>query len=299
MNAITKNYFHLHFIIFIWGFTAILGALISIDAIPLVWFRVTLATLFLYAFIRLKKVKIQVPFSVLLRYIFGGVLIAIHWITFFYAIKIATISIALAAMSTGALFVTLIQWVVFKKKLIPYELLFSLLAIVGLVVIFNAEGQYFIGILIALLSSFLSACFSILNSNLIKNNSATVISFYELFFASIFIGIVLLINGTVDSHFFVLSSTDWLYLLLLASVCTAYAFAASNQVLKSVSPFTMMLSINLEPIYGIILAIIIFREKEIMTTNFYYGALLILVTVVLNGVIKLKKKHKTTAVSKS
>ena len=299
MNAITKNYFHLHFIIFIWGFTAILGALISIDAIPLVWFRVTLATLFLYAFIRLKKVKIQVPFSVLLRYIFGGVLIAIHWITFFYAIKIATISIALAAMSTGALFVTLIQWTVFKKKLIPYELLFSLLAIVGLVVIFNAEGQYFIGIVIALLSSFLSACFSILNSNLIKNNSATVISFYELFFASIFIGIVLLINGTVDGQFFVLSSTDWLYLLLLASVCTAYAFAASNQVLKSVSPFTMMLSINLEPIYGIILAIIIFREKEIMTTNFYYGALLILVTVVLNGVIKLKKKHKTTAVSKS
>ncbi|MBJ2172969.1 EamA family transporter [Aureibaculum sp. A20] len=297
MNAITKNYFHLHFIIFIWGFTAILGALISIDAIPLVWFRVTLATLFLYAFIRLKKVKIQVPFSVLLRYIFGGVLIAIHWITFFYAIKIATISIALAAMSTGALFVTLIQWVVFKKKLIPYELLFSLLAIVGLVVIFNAEGQYFIGIVIALLSSFLSACFSILNSNLIKNNSATVISFYELFFASIFIGIVLLINGTVNSHFFVLSSTDWLYLLLLASVCTAYAFAASNQVLKSVSPFTMMLSINLEPIYGIILAIIIFREKEIMTANFYYGALLILVTVILNGVIKLKKKNKTTKLS--
>ena len=100
MNAITKNYFHLHFIIFIWGFTAILGALISIDAIPLVWFRVTLATLFLYAFIRLKKVQIQVSFSVLLRYIFGGVLIAIHWITFFYAIKIAKISIALAAMST-------------------------------------------------------------------------------------------------------------------------------------------------------------------------------------------------------
>lgn len=290
MNATTKNYFHLHFIIFIWGFTAILGALISIDAIPLVWFRVTLATFFLYAFILVKKIKVNVPFNVLLRYILGGVFIAVHWITFFYAIKIATVSIALAAMSTGALFVTLIQWVIFRKKLIPYELLFSLLAIVGLVIIFNAEGQYSVGIIVALISAFLSACFTILNTNLIKNNSATVISFYELLFASFFIGAILLINGTIDVHFFVLSKTDWLYLLLLASVCTAYAFAASNQVLKSVSPFTMMLTINLEPIYGIILAILIFKDKEIMTTNFYYGALLILVTVVLNGVIKLKKK---------
>ena len=290
MNARTKNYFHLHFIIFIWGFTAILGALISIDAIPLVWYRVTLATLFLYAFILIRRVKVNVPFNVLLRYILGGVFIAVHWITFFYAIKISTISIALAAMSTGALFVTLIQWTVFRKKLIPYELLFSLLAIVGLVIIFNAEGQYFIGIIVALISSFLSACFSILNANLIKNNSAMVISFYELLFASLFIGVVLVINGTFTVDFFVLSKMDWFYLILLASVCTAYAFAASNQVLKSVSPFTMMLTINLEPIYGIILAIIIFKEKEIMTTNFYYGALLILVTVVLNGVIKLKSK---------
>ncbi|MET2985218.1 DMT family transporter [Aureibaculum conchae] len=290
MNARTKNYFHLHFIIFIWGFTAILGALISIDAIPLVWYRVTLATLFLYTFILIRRVKVNVPFNVLLRYILGGVFIAVHWITFFYAIKISTISIALAAMSTGALFVTLIQWTVFRKKLIPYELLFSLLAIVGLVIIFNAEGQHFIGIVVALISAFLSACFSILNANLIKNSSATVISFYELLFASLFIGVVMLFNGTFTVDFFVLSKMDWFYLILLASVCTAYAFAASNQVLKSVSPFTMMLTINLEPIYGIILAIIIFKEKEIMTTNFYYGALLILVTVVLNGVIKLNRK---------
>lgn len=292
MNTKTKNYFHLHFIIFIWGFTAVLGALISIEAIPLVWYRVTLATLFLYAFIFINKLNIKVKSSVLWRYVLGGVLIAIHWITFFYAIKIANISIALAAMSTGALFVTLIQWIVFRKRLIAYELVFSLLAIVGLVIIFNAEGQYFIGIIVALISSFLSACFSLLNANLIKNNSATVISFYELLFASLFIGVVLFFNGSIDVNFFILSKYDWFYLILLASVCTAYAFAASNQVLKSVSPFTMMLTINLEPIYGIILAIIIFKEKEIMTTNFYYGALLILVTVVLNGIIKLKTKSK-------
>lgn len=290
MNAKVKNYLQLHFIIFIWGFTAILGALISINAIPLVWFRVTLASIFLFVFVLFKRVNLKVSKKTLIRLFFGGVLIATHWVTFFYAIKIATVSIALTAMSTGALFVTLIQWLIFKKKLVFYELLFSLLAIVGLIIIFNAENKYFVGIVVALISSFLSACFSILNSILIKNNSATAISFYELFFASFFIGVILLLNGDFDVEFFILSATDWMYLILLASVCTAYAFAASNQVLKNLSPFTVMLSINLEPIYGIILAIIIFKEKEIMTTNFYFGALLILVTVIVNGIIKLKRK---------
>ncbi|WP_317126532.1 DMT family transporter [Aureibaculum marinum] len=292
MNPRTKNYFHLHFIIFIWGFTAILGALITISAIPLVWYRVSLATLFLYTYIVIKKIRMKVSTRVMFRFLLGGIFIALHWITFFYAIKIATVSIALTAMSTGALFVTLIQWLVFRKKLIPYEFLFSLLAIVGLIIIFNAETKYYIGISVALISSFLSSCFSILNSSLIKESNATVISFYELLYASLFIGIILVLNGSITIDFFMLSKSDWLYLILLASICTAYAFAASTQVLKSVSPFTMMLSINLEPVYGILLAIIIFKEKEIMTNNFYIGALLILITVILNGVVKLKKKPK-------
>ena len=189
------------------------------------------------------------------------------------------------------MFITLIQWLLFKKKIIGYELLFSLLAIVGLVIIFQAESNYVIGIGVALFSSFLSASFSILNAKLIKTHKASVISFYELLFASLFIGIILFFQGVISSNFFILSKTDWLYLIILASICTAYAFVASTEVLKSVSPFTMMLTINLEPIYGIVLAIIIFKQKEIMTANFYYGALLILITVVLNGVIKLKKKQ--------
>lgn len=290
-DAKLKNYLHLHFIIFIWGFTAILGALISIDAIPLVWFRVTIAVILILIYLLIKKISFKKSFKELLQFLFGGVLIAIHWITFFYAIKIANVSITLAAMSTGALFITLIQWLLFKNKIIGYELLFSLLAIVGLVIIFQAESNYVIGIGVALFSSFLSASFSILNAKLIKTHKASVISFYELLFASLFIGIILFFQGVISSNFFILSKTDWLYLIILASICTAYAFVASTEVLKSVSPFTMMLTINLEPIYGIVLAIIIFKQKEIMTANFYYGALLILITVVLNGVIKLKKKQ--------
>jgi len=283
-----KNYLHLHLIIFIWGFTAVLGALISIDAIPLVWYRVLLAVLFIYLYLVLRKASLKISRRELLRYFIGGVLIAVHWITFFYAIKISTVSIALATMSTGALFVTLLQVIIFKKRLIFYELLFSILAIAGLVIIFYAEGDYTVGIISALISAFLSACFSILNANLIKYNSATIISFYELSFSVVFISVILLYNGDFTIEFFTLKQIDWLYMIILASICTAYAFVASTKVLKSVSPFTMMLTINLEPIYGIILALIIFKQKEIMTSQFYYGALLIFLTVVLNGIIKYK-----------
>ncbi len=290
LNDKIKNYLHLHFIIFIWGFTAILGALISIDAIPLVWYRVSLAVIFILVFILIKKISFKIPLKELIRFLFGGILIAVHWITFFYAIKISNISITLASMSTGALFVTLLQWIIFKKRIVLYELVFSLLAIIGLIIIFQAEGKYILGILVALVSAFLSASFSILNANLIKYHGATIISFYELLFASICIGLFLFLSGLIDVSFFTLSTNDWIYLIILASICTAYAFVASTSVLKSVSAFTMMLTINLEPIYGIILAIIIFKQKEIMTTNFYIGALLIFITVVVNGIIKLKKK---------
>jgi len=290
LNDKIKNYLHLHFIIFIWGFTAILGALISIDAIPLVWYRVSLAVIFILVFILIKKISFKIPLKELIRFLFGGILIAVHWITFFYAIKISNISITLASMSTGALFVTLLQWIIFKKRIVLYELVFSLLAIIGLIIIFQAEGKYILGIMVALVSAFLSASFSILNANLIKYHGATIISFYELLFASVCIGIFLLFSGLIDVSFFILTTNDWLYLIILASICTAYAFVASTSVLKSVSAFTMMLTINLEPIYGIILAIIIFKQKEIMTTNFYVGALLIFITVVVNGIIKMKKK---------
>lgn len=283
-----QNYLHLHFIVFIWGFTAILGALISIDALPLVWYRVLLAVLFIYLFVLLRKRNLKITFKELLKYAFGGLLIAIHWITFFYAIKISNVSITLATMSTGALFVTFLQFIIFRKKIVIYELLFSILAILGLIIIFNAQTEYMMGIVVALISAFLSACFTILNTDLIKFNNATTISFYELLFSVVVISIILLIDGSFTLDFFLLKTTDWIYLIILSSVCTAYAFVASTKVLRSVSAFTMMLTINLEPVYGIILAIIIFQQKEIMSTNFYLGALLILVTVVLNGLLKYK-----------
>lgn len=287
-NSYIKNYLHLHFIVFIWGFTAVLGALITINAIPLVWYRVLLASLFILLFIFIRKSSLKVSLRSLMKFLFGGAIIGLHWITFFYAIKVSNVSITLATMSTGALFTTLLQLLIFKEKIVKYELIFSLLAIVGLFMIFNAETGFAVGIIYALISSFLSASFAILNAEMVKTHDAVIISFYELFFATLVITIILLFNNAFTADFFKLQMSDWFYLIILSSICTAYAFVASTKVLKSVSAFTMMLTINLEPVYGILLALLIFRSKEVMDINFYIGAILILVTVILNGLIKYR-----------
>ncbi len=285
-----KNYLHLHFIIFIWGFTAILGALISIEAIPLVWFRMLIASFFLFLFIKIKKRSLVIDRKTLLKFIIGGTIIALHWITFFLAIKSSNVSIALITMSTGAFFASLIEPFFFKRRISKLELFLGLLVIAGLFIIFKVQGNYILGITYGLISSFLSALFSVINGLLVRKNNHVIISFYQLLFGTLFITILLFVTGEFSIGFFRLSFNDWMYLIILGSICTAYAFSASVKVMKVLSPYTVMLSINLEPIYGIILALIIFGDKEKMSSEFYYGALIILLSVVLNGLIKNRKQ---------
>ena len=292
-NVKLKSYLHLHLIVFIWGFTAILGKLLTIDAIPLVWYRMFLASVFIFMYIKIKKISFEITKRQFINYAVGGVVIAIHWVTFFYAIKISNISIALATMSTGAFFTIFIEAIYKKKKINLFELLFGLLAIVGLYIIYSSEISLQFGMLVALLSSFLSAVFSVLNADFVKEKSATVISFYEILFGVSAITIFLLFNGELlNSSFFFFFPLDYLWLFILSSFCTAYAFIVSVDLLKLLSPFTVMLTINLEPIYAIVLAIILFPENEKMSSSFYFGAGLILLTVVVNGVLKTTKKKK-------
>jgi drug/metabolite transporter (DMT)-like permease len=292
-NDKLKSYLHLHLIVFIWGFTAILGKLLSIDAIPLVWYRMFLATVFIFIYIKIKKISIDITKRQCINYVIGGVVIAVHWVTFFYAIKISNISIALATMSTGAFFTIFIEALYKKKKINFYELIFGVLAILGLYIIYSAEISLQLGMLVALLSSFLSAVFSVLNADFVKEKSASVISFYEILFGVLAISIFLVFNGELlERDFFNLDPLDYLWLFILSSFCTAYAFIVSVELLKKLSPFTVMLTINLEPIYAIILAIILFPENEKMSASFYVGAGLILLTVIVNGVLKTAKKKR-------
>ena len=284
------NYFHLHFIVFIWGFTAVLGDLITIEAVPLVWHRMLLGSLFVLIYIIYNKGMLKVSLRSLIKFAFVGLLIALHWLAFFSAVKVSNVSITLAMMSTGAFFASFLEPIFFKRKIIGYEVIFGLIVIIGLYIIFKVESEYLSGILLALLASFLGTLFSIFNGMMVKSHNATVISFYELLFGVVFITIYILSIDGFDNAFFNLSGSDWTYLIILASICTAYAFIASVHVMKWISPYTVMLTTNMEPVYGILLALLILGEKEYMSPTFYLGAIIILITVVLNGIIKTRKK---------
>lgn len=291
-NAKLFNYLHLHFIVFIWGFTAVLGALISIDAIPLVWYRMLIAAIILLFFMLLKKDVLNVTPRALVYFTLAGLIIAVHWLTFFGAIKAANVSITLAVMSTGALFASFLEPILFKRKVIWYEVFFGLLVVIGLTIIFSFESSYTLGIILALISAFLSALFAVINAKFVRRHKASTISFYELLAGALAITVFLAIRGDFDASFFQLGKMDWVYILILASICTAYAFVASTHVMKWLSPYTVMLTINLEPVYGIILALLILGDAENMSPQFYYGALLIIITVLVNGIVKTRHKRK-------
>ncbi|NAS32679.1 EamA family transporter [Flavobacteriaceae bacterium R38] len=294
LNDKLKNYLHLHFIIFIWGFTAVLGALISIEAVPLVWYRMLIASIFILGFLFFKKISLKVSWKSFFTFILVGIFIALHWLTFFGAIKAANVSITLAMMSTGAFFTAILEPIWYKRRIIWYEVVFGLIVIFGLYIIFNVETTYYHGIILALISAFLGAVFALLNGKLVQKHQPAVISFYELSAGAFFITIYLLIENDFSSAFFNLNASDWFYLLLLGIVCTAYAFIASVKVMRFISPYTVMLSINMEPVYGIILAYFILGDAEKMSTEFYIGGLIILGTVIANGILKNTAKRKQT-----
>ena len=297
-----KNYLLLHLIVLIWGFTAILGALISLDAIPLVWYRMSLAVVFIVLYFVIKKKSFKVDGVGIGKFFLTGVVIALHWIFFFKAIKVSNVSVALVTMSTGAFFVSLIEPLFFKRRINKLEIVLGLIVILGLYIIFNFESQYRLGIFYALISSLLSAIFSVLNGLFIKKYAASTISLYQLFFGVVFITAYLFFMNGFSISFFKISKLDWLYLLILSSFCTAYAFITSVKVMKYLSPYTVILTLNLEPIYAIILALIIFGEKEKMNIEFYFGAFIVLFVVLLNAIIKnktvIRKKNKEKTVRK-
>jgi drug/metabolite transporter (DMT)-like permease len=292
-NAKLQNYLHLHFLVFIAGFTAILGELISIGSIALVWYRMAIAGILMFLYIKIIKLKIKVDKRTMMKFFAAGVIIALHWITFFEAIKQSNISITLAMFSTGAFFASFIEPLIYKRHIIWYEILFGIIVIIGVFLITQSEIKYLNGIILGISSALFSTLFAVINGQFIQKHSATVISFYEFISGVAFLSLFILIfNGGFNTAFFILSNSDWLYLFILASICTAYAFIGSVKVMKYISPYTVVLSYNLEPVYGITLALFLFPETETMSPQFYYGAILVLSTVLMDGILKNSKFAK-------
>lgn len=226
------------------------------------------------------------------KVLLAGAIIAAHWITFFHSIKISTVSVTLACVSTGALFGSLLEPLFYRRKIDPRELVLGLFVIAGLYLIFRFEGDYTAGIIVGLISAFLAALFQVINGKLVKNRTPYRITFLEMLGGFVAIGIYLLFTGGINQSLFHIPAMDWLWLLILGSVCTAFAFIESVAVMRTLSPFTVLLSINLEPVYGIVLALLIFGDSEKMDPLFYVGAAIILLAVVADSLLKTLRKGR-------
>lgn len=290
-----KSYLNLHLIVFIWGFTAVLGELISIKALALVWYRMFFAGVFLLLFLLIKKKSLQLPRKTIFQLVLVGFLIAIHWIFFFKAIDVSNVSITLAMFSLGSFFASILEPIFFNRKMLWYEILFGLIIIAGLFLIMQVEIKYLTGMYYALFSIFIGVLFTIFNGKLIKKNDSSTIALYEFFSGFLLVTVFLAIDNQFSRSFFNLSKNDWILILILSSICTAYAFTASVNVMKKLSPYTVMLTTNLEPVYGIFLAYLIIGNDEKMSISFYIGAFIILITVILNGIIKHKNNSKISS----
>ena len=299
-NDKLKNYLHLHLLVFIAGFTAIIGKLITINAVSLVWYRMLMATVLMFIYIKVAKVDISITKKAFVKLAIAGIIISLHWITFFGAIQVANASIALAMFSTGAFFASFIEPIIYKRKIIGYEIVFGLIVILGVYLIVRSEFKYIDGMILGIISAFLSSLFAVLNGKFLEEHSATKISFYEFLSGVFFISLYILCFGEgFNVNHFNISLSDGLWLFVLASVCTAYAFIASVYVMRNISPYTVVLTYNLEPIYGIILALLLFPESETMSSSFYIGAFIILGVVLLNGVLKNLKKFKKNKIQQT
>ena len=282
--------FRLHFIVFLWGFTAILGKLITANAQILVFYRMLLAAVFLYIYIRLvKKSSIRVSSRLLLQLVGVGSLMAFHWLCFFYSIKVSNVSIALSTLALSTLFAAFIEPLIYRRKIDVSEIIMGTVIVVCMGLIFQAEFQYKMGIFYGILCAFFGTLFSVFNGKLFGKTSSGNIIFYEIFGGWAVLSIIYLLSGQA-SQLLEVGSQDLLYIVLLAGVFTAFPMYESVNLMKYISPFTLILTVNLEPIYGIIMAFFIFGASEHMSPVFYISSLVMIAAIVANGFIKSRKK---------
>ena len=285
---ISKDHLLLHLIVFIWGWSPIFGKAISVEAFQLVWYRIliTLCVLAIYFFTFKISLKVTKKNFWVLSGI--GVVIAFHWFCFYNAIKVSNVSITLVAFSTGTLFTSIIEPIFYKRKFYLYEMFFGLLIIGAIALIFSVETQYYLGIIFGMLAALTSSLFTVWNGLLVRKTESPVITFYELLGGIVSLSLYLLVTGEFSKEFFVVTTKDIFFLAIFCVVGTAFPFVASVNLLKRLSPYTVTLTVNLETVYGIIFAFLLWPETEKMKPSFYIGAGIILLVIFANALLKAK-----------
>ena len=294
MSPTSRAYLELHAAVILFGFTAILGKLIELDATVLVWWRVFFTSVSLLFLINVGKLFRELPLKTILQFVGIGILVALHWVTFFAAIHIANASICLVAIATGALFTAFLEPLVMKQKIKWYEIALGLFVIPGLALIVDStELSMQAGIWIGLLSAFLMSLFGVLNKKLIHKTESLNITFLELGSAFLFLSILMpFYFGFEEELKFMPSWEDLIYLLLLSLVCTTLGYVLALRALKYLSAFASNLTVNLEPVYGILLAIVILKENQELSPNFYWGVLIVLSVIFIYPVLKTRFEQK-------
>ncbi|WP_292009323.1 DMT family transporter [Chryseobacterium sp.] len=282
--------FRLHLIVFLWGFTAILGKLIQVNAQILVFYRMLFAAICLYFFIRvIKKESIKVSRKLFFQLAGVGCFMAFHWLCFFYSIKVSNVSIALSCLSLSTLFASIMEPIIFKRKIDVSEVVMGVVIVACILLIFKTEFQYKEGIFYGVLCAIFGTVFSVFNGKLFGKTSSGNIIFYEIFCGWAILSVFYLFTGQMY-QMDEINFRDISLIALLASLFTAFPMFESVKLMKYISPFTLILTVNLEPVYGIILAFFIFGESEHMSPIFYIASFVMILAIVVNGLIKARKQ---------
>lgn len=277
-----KAFIQLHIAVFLAGFTAILGKLIGLNEGLLVWYRLLIAVVVLALLMYFKKQLQFIPLKDMVKILGVGFIVATHWVTFYGSVKYGNVSIAVVCFSASGFFTAFFEPLIFKRGIILIEVLLGLLAIAGIYIIFDFHPQYKTGIIFGIISAVGSSLFPIFNKKLLARFSPATLTLYEL--GGGFVVLTVLIPFYLwqfPATYYIPTVMDWFWLVILACVCTVLSFDLQLKALKKISPFTANIAYNMEPVYGIILAFIIFRENQLLNVHFYFGVGLIILSVLL------------------
>lgn len=286
-----KALWQLHIAVFLAGFTAILGKLIALNEGLIVWYRLLAALLILGLILKSRNEMKAIGFRDFISISAVGLVLGVHWVTFYGSIKYSTPSIAVVCISGAGFFSALIEPLILRRKIIPVELALGLISILGIYIIFDFHPQYKTGIIFGVISAFGSAVFPIYNKKLLEKFSPRVLTFYE--FAGGFVVLTLLLPfyfSTFRPEYFLPTFSDLIWVLVLAFFCTVIAFDFQLNALKKISAFTCNLTYNLEPVYGVLLSFLIFHDHLALNAQFYFGLGLIVMSIFLQMVRVVKKQ---------
>lgn len=285
-----KAFLQLHIAVFLAGFTGVLGRLITLNEAVLVWYRMMIACFVLWISLLFQKRKPAASRKLFIQASTVGFLLAMHWVSFYAGIKNSNVSTALVCLSSMGFFTAILEPVMLRRPFDVMEVLLGLLAVAGISIVFHFDPHYKLGIIISLFSAFLASVFPILNRQILQKMDAETATRYQLSGGFIFITLLMPVYlHYFPAHRLLPSLSDIGWLLVLGILCTVVAYDLFMKALQKISAFTVNLSYNLEPIYGIGMAFLIYREDKEVSQGFYYGFCLIVAAVVLQT-FRVRKK---------